>query len=164
MKIYELRCQLVLPVTIHEAFRVFEDPYNLARITPPWLNFRINSQSIRMQKGAKIDYSFRWLGLPLHWRTIISQYEPPFHFVDEALESPYVLWRHHHGFCVAGDGTEVSDRVEYAMPFGVIGSAVNQIIVARQLRRIFEFRQRAIIAMLGSGVLRIDEPEITVAT
>jgi hypothetical protein len=39
-----------------------------------------------MRKGSEIEYRIRWLGLPLHWKTLISQYEPPFLFVDEQTE------------------------------------------------------------------------------
>lgn len=83
---------------------VFENPYNLAKITPPWRNSPVLIPNFKMRLGAEIDYEFRWMGIPLRWRTRITGYEPPFHFVDEALKSPYLLWRHRHTFRASQEG------------------------------------------------------------
>ena len=66
----------LLPVA--EVYRAFEDPRNLALITPPWLRFEIRSQGrIEMRRGLHIDYTIRWKGLPMGWTSIISAYDPP---------------------------------------------------------------------------------------
>ena len=58
---YLLTCHMKAPVSIEEAFKVFESPYNLARITPPWLHFRITTpERVIIRKGAEIDYQNRW--------------------------------------------------------------------------------------------------------
>src|SRR3712207_8334838 len=46
----------------------------------------IVTNELEMNKGLVIDYRFRWLGLPMTWRTLISEYDPPHMFVDEALK------------------------------------------------------------------------------
>ncbi len=71
-----------------------------------------------MRKGAEITYTIKWLGIPMHWKTVIGDYEPPILFVDEQVEGPYALWRHQHKFSPTPEGTRVGDRVEYALPFG----------------------------------------------
>jgi hypothetical protein len=43
----------------------------------------------------------------------------------------------------------ISDRVEYELPLGVIGGMAHGLMVGRQLRRIFRFRQSALIPLLG---------------
>ena len=92
MKTYRLECSMSVPVSLREAFAFFENPDNLARITPAWLNFRITSpQPLQMRKGAEIDYQIRWLGVAFNWKTIITEYEPPFFFVDEQAAGPYRL-------------------------------------------------------------------------
>jgi ligand-binding SRPBCC domain-containing protein len=119
MRIQTLKREMICPVSVQEAFAVFENPYNLAKITPPWLNLRIITENLQMRPGAEIDYEFRWMGIPLRWKTRITEYEAPFYFVDEALKSPYLLWRHRHTFQPSADGTVISDRVDYALPFWV---------------------------------------------
>ena len=161
MQSYTLACQLVTTVSVEEAFAVFENPYNLARITPPWLNFQILTEDLQMRSGAEIEYLFRWNGFPLHWKTRITEYDPPFLFVDEALRSPYKFWRHYHSFRKTDRGTAVSDVVHYAMPYGLLGRAVHALAVSKQLTNIFEFRQKAIAELLGGEITDLQAPAIT---
>ena len=149
MKTYRLECSLSLPVSLQEAFAFFENPHNLARITPPWLNFHIASPGrIQMRKGAEIDCQIRWLGLALKWKTAIAEYEPPFFFVDEQVAGPYAYWRHRHDFKPTEYGALVSDCVDYALPFGPLGRLAHRLAVRRQLQEIFEYRQNALSGIL----------------
>ncbi len=149
MNVYRLECTVFLPVSLREAFAFFESPYNLARITPPWLNFRITSEErIEMRKGAEITYQIRWLGIPLNWKTLITDYEPPFFFVDEQVAGPYALWRHRHSFKPTEHGTMVSDCVEYALPLGSVGRLAHRLGVKRQLEQIFDYRQKVLAEIL----------------
>jgi ligand-binding SRPBCC domain-containing protein len=151
MKLHVLECEMLAPVSVRDAFEIFEDPRNLAKITPPWLNFRIVTPGpIEMRKGAEIDYEIRWAGIPIKWRSLISEYEPPFFFVDEQVRGPYGHWRHRHTFHPTEGGTVVADRVEYALPFGWIGGIVHALTVRRQLRQIFAYRQKVLSEMMRS--------------
>ena len=160
---YVLECELVTAASIEDTFAVFADPYNLAKITPPWLGFRILTPNLKMRRGAEIDYEFRWLGLPMKWTTDITDYEPPFLFVDEARRSPYSFWRHRHTFQQTAEGTIVGDRVEYDLPFGALGRLAHTFAVGPQLRRIFDHRQRVIAELLGGPALRVQAPAIRTA-
>jgi ligand-binding SRPBCC domain-containing protein len=151
MRIYRLERSISVPVSLREAFAFFEDPQNLARITPPWLNFRVTSRRIEMRKGAEITYQIRWLGVRLNWRTVITEYEPPFFFVDEQASGPYARWRHWHEFKPTEFGTVVSDFVEYALPLGPLGHLVHRLAVRRQLEEIFEYRQEALGRILTAA-------------
>jgi ligand-binding SRPBCC domain-containing protein len=149
MKTYRLECSVSVPVSLQEAFAFFENPHNLARITPPSLNFRIASpERIQMRKGAEIDYQIRWLGLPLKWKTAIAEYEPPFFFVDEQVAGPYAYWHHRHDFKPTEYGALVSDRVDYALSFGPLGRLAHRLAVRRQLQAIFDYRQNALSGIL----------------
>ena len=163
--IWRLECEMTAPVAIERAFALFEDPYNLGKVTPPWLNFRIvTRQRISMARGAEIDYTIRWLGLPVKWRTLITDYEPPKLFVDQQIRGPYRLWRHRHEFREAPGGTVISDLVDYRLPFGFLGDLAHVLVVRRQLIDIFRFRQRAIAdLLLPGGVARIaiGEPRVS---
>jgi hypothetical protein len=39
--IWRLECEMTAPVAIERAFALFQDPYNLAKVTPAWLSFQI---------------------------------------------------------------------------------------------------------------------------
>jgi ligand-binding SRPBCC domain-containing protein len=161
---YLLTCQMKAPVPIARAFAFFESPYNLARITPAWLRFRITTPGqVTIRKGAEIEYQIRWLGAPVSWKTVFTNYAPPLLFEDEQAQGPYAFWRHRHTFEAAEDGTIISDHVEYALPFGALGRLAHRLVVARQLRAIFEYRQRALIPLLGGepGKYRFSPVDIT---
>ncbi len=161
MRAYTLQCEMLAPQSISEVFEVFEDPANLARITPPWLNFQIVSpQPVAMRKGATIEYTIRWLGVPVHWKTRITEYEPPFYFVDEQEQGPYVLWRHRHTFRPGTNGTLVVDQVEYILPLGPLGRLAHRLLIGKQLREIFEYRQEAMKQWFGESSLLVQQPTI----
>ena len=113
-----------------------------------------------MRKDALIDYQIRWLSVPLKWRTLITDYQPPHCFVDEQLRGPYKLWRHNHGFEEANGVTVISDRVEYELPWGILGRVAHVVVVGRQLQDIFAYRQRAITRILGVPGVRFTHPVI----
>ena len=126
-------------------FAFFADPRNLERLTPDSLHFEIHTpQPIAMRAGATIDYQLTLFGLEFQWRTLIESFEPESGFVDIQTKGPYRTWRHSHAFSEAPGGTLVRDRIEYEVPFGPLGELARRLFVARQLRRIFDFRRAAI--------------------
>lgn len=159
MRSYLLRCELKTPAPLDKTFSLFENPRNLARLTPPWLGFHVRTPDVEMKKGAIIDYGIHWMGLPLRWRTLISDYAPPYRFVDIQLRGPYTLWRHIHSFHETPTGTVVTDEVRYVLPLGPLGQAAHRILVASQLLEIFVYRQRAMAEWLG-GVTEVSPPRI----
>jgi len=63
---------------------------------------------------------------------------------------PYSFWRHTHSFEDApGGGTIITDHVEYALPFGPLGRMAHALFVGRQLRHVFDFRQKIIAGLFG---------------
>jgi ligand-binding SRPBCC domain-containing protein len=153
---------MTAPVPLEQAFAIFEDPYSLAKLTPPWLNFRVSGdEKVAMRAGAEICYRIRWMGLPIRWKTRITGYDPPHGFVDEQERGPYVSWRHQHFLEETAGGTKISDLVTYRLPLGPLGAAAHAVIVKRQLLGIFRFRQRAVSEMLGVSGVTFDEPSIS---
>ena len=70
-------------------------------------------------------------------------------FVDRQLRGPYRLWHHTHEFEPDGDRTLVRDRVDYALPFGPLGEVAHRLVVARDLRRIFDYRREVVGRLLS---------------
>jgi len=81
--IHELRREQRLPLAKEELFPFFCDARNLARITPPELAFRFETQPplpSEMKVGAEIAYRLRLWGVPFRWRTRITAWDPPHGF------------------------------------------------------------------------------------
>lgn len=153
---------MTAPAPLREVFGFFEDPRNLGRITPPWLNFRIlDPDRVRMRRGAEIDYVIRWQGVPMKWKTMIAAYDPPRGFVDEQARGPYSLWHHEHTFEETPDGVLIRDQVDYRLPLGPLGEIAHAVMVKNQLLEIFRFRQKAIAEILAVPGITFDEPTVS---
>ncbi|HTO10792.1 MAG TPA: SRPBCC family protein [Candidatus Binatia bacterium] len=124
-----------------EVFAFFADPRNLARITPPGVRVRLRTPCTALHAGAVLDVSTRWLGVPLHSRIYIREYDPPYRFVDVQVRGPWARWEHRHLFLEEGGGTWVEDRVTYRLPLGALGRLVHGALVRRQLRAVWAYRQ-----------------------
>lgn len=144
MKVQLLEREQVVPASPAEAFAFFCDAHNLEAITPPFLRFRVvTPKPIAMHEGTRIEYRLRLHGVPIRWLTRIEEWNPSTpsrRFVDRQFRGPYALWHHTHVFESHHGGTLMRDRVRYALPLGPLGEAAHALFVARDLRRIFDFR------------------------
>jgi ligand-binding SRPBCC domain-containing protein len=73
--------------------------------------------------------------------------------VDEQAHGPYGYGRHRHSFRPTEGGTVVSDRVEYALPFGWLGRIVHRLVVQKQLHQIFAYRQKVLTEIMRGAPL-----------
>lgn len=138
--LHHLRREIELPRPLEQVFAFFADAFQLETLTPPWLNFQvITPPPIVMRPGLRIDYRLRLRGLPLRWTSEISVWDPPHRFVDVQVRGPYRWWYHEHRFVPTGAGTRVIDEVEYAVAGGPL---VHALLVRRDVKRIFDFRER----------------------
>lgn len=140
MRTYQLNREQWLPRTVEEVFAFFSRPENLQVITPPWLDFRMTETPEALVAGSLIRYRLRWRWVPIWWTTEISEWNPPYRFVDRELSGPYALWNHEHWFEAHEGGTTMRDRVTYSLPLGWIGGIAHLALVKRDVERIFDFR------------------------
>lgn len=142
IRTFTLTNELWLPQPPDEVFPFFADASNLERLTPPSLRFLIlTPPPIEMAVGTLIDYRIRLRGIPMRWQSEITAWEPPHRFVDEQRRGPYRLWVHEHTFTPQNGGTLAGDIVQYAVLGGVV---VQRLLVASELRRIFDYRNAAL--------------------
>jgi ligand-binding SRPBCC domain-containing protein len=159
---YELTDRFVVSADLQRTWAFFSSADNLPRITPPWLKFTVQTPGpIVLHNDSQIDYTIRWMGLPIHWRTRIIDWQPPRQFIDLQIRGPYRLWHHHHTFAATSEGTECSDRVTYALPFPPLDRLAHAVSVRRQLMDIFGYRRKVIGSELGW--VRAVQPEVQIA-
>lgn len=132
-----------LGISIAEAWDFLSNPANLALITPPDMKFTVRSDlPDRIYEGLIIEYRVRPLpSIPVTWITEITHVSEPTFFVDEQRIGPYRMWHHEHRLREVADGTEMTDRVSYVLPYGPIGDIASFLIVKARLERIFDFRR-----------------------
>lgn len=153
MKTYLLKTEQAIPINIEKAWDFFSSPLNLAKITPDDMKFVVTSDynaDTKMYAGMIITYKISPLaGIKLNWMTEITQVKDHQYFVDEQRFGPYALWHHQHHFNEIEGGVLMTDILNYAIPYGVIGRLTNKLFVGKKIKEIFEFRRRAIEELFG---------------
>ena len=144
MKTYNLEFEQFIDLPIEDVFDFFSKPENLSLITPPRLRFDILTPTpLEMKEGQLIDYSLKILYLiKLHWRTLITDYQKPYKFIDQQIKGPYTLWHHTHIFEEKDGGTLIKDNLKYVIPFGWIGRAIHFIYIKHDINGIFQYRHK----------------------
>ncbi|MGA9528480.1 MAG: SRPBCC family protein [Terriglobales bacterium] len=150
MTAYIFRAEQYVPRSLDEVFHFFSAAENLQQLTPPWMHFRILSvEPAPVRKGTLIRYALRWRIFPIRWTTEIVEWDPPHGFVDVQLKGPYKLWHHEHRFVAKGEGTFISDEVQYALPFGFLGSIAHRLKVKSDVQTIFDYRKKVVRQLFG---------------
>jgi ligand-binding SRPBCC domain-containing protein len=154
MGVHRLEARQVLAVSLDEAWDFFSNPANLSELTPPSMRFEVTSPlPDRVYAGLVVTYRVRpFLGLPVRWVTEISQVEPGRFFVDDQRMGPYRFWHHQHHFREVAGGVEMRDIVHYALPLGLLGDAMNALLVRPQLDEVFSYRAEVLAGWPSSGL------------
>ena len=147
MSTYYYKSVQWLPVSVDEAWNFFSSAKNLGKIPPEDMRFRIktNLGNDEIYPGMLIEYSVRPLfGIPLFWKTEISEVEAPYQFKDSQLKGPFALWEHTHTFAEQSNGTLMQDTVKYRLPFGFLGTIAHRLVVKKRLEGIFTYRRKVL--------------------
>ena len=149
-KTFRLEQEQLVAAPRTEVFSFFSNAFNLERLTPPFLNFKILTPApIDIQTDTIIEYRIKLFGIPMYWRTRILNFEPEDSFVDSQERGPYTLWHHTHTFEETDDGTLMKDIVLYRLPLGPLGRLAHFLFVRRTLKRIFSYRRDALADLMG---------------
>jgi ligand-binding SRPBCC domain-containing protein len=148
--LHQIKRSTLVNCSIEKAWNFIATPHNLNRITPENMAFEILSNlPEKMVDGLLIEYN---VTIPLfgrwRWLTEIKHIREGVSFVDEQRAGPYKLWYHYHEVRSRGEQTEIIDQVTYKMPFWIFGGFVNALIVRRQLKEVFDYREAAFKQLL----------------
>lgn len=153
MKSYTLKFSQRIPISLDKAWDFFSSPLNLAKITPAEMKFNVTSDyadDTKMYEGMLITYKVSpLLGIPMDWMTEITHVRDKEYFVDEQRFGPYALWHHEHHFKEIENGVLMNDRLTYALPFGAIGRLTEKVLVGKQVKKIFDYREKAVNDLFG---------------
>ncbi|MCT4287241.1 hypothetical protein CMU71_06535 [Elizabethkingia anophelis] len=140
---YHLYREQQLNCNIEEVWDFFSSPLNLSKITPQDMKFTVLSdlKNTPIYEGMEIDYLVSpVLGIPLKWKTRITQVNYQKSFTDLQAKGPYRYWNHYHEFIENDKGVLMKDSVNYELPFGLLGKLAHSLFVHKRLKGIFEFR------------------------
>src|SRR5437870_2454041 len=127
-------------------------------VPPPGVNPGTDTVTDRQPlagAGSEIVTSFRilpFLPFRAQWIALITEFEWNHHFADMQKKGPFKRFHHRHEFATqnqnAVSGTIVRDVIEYQIGLGFLGALLQRLFVSRQLRRTFEYRQKALQKLL----------------
>ena len=149
MKTYTVERTVQIAAPIQAVFAFHLDFKNLALISPSWMKAELLDEkgmgSEKMMKLRVTQYGV----FTSTWVVKIDEYDPPMHLTDLVISGPLPYFRHSRSFHQPSDGcTELTDKLEYALPFGFIGKIANKISVQRMMEQMFEHRHRMTKALL----------------
>ncbi|REC50387.1 SRPBCC family protein [Chryseobacterium pennipullorum] len=149
---YRLYREQQLSCDRETAWTFFSSPHNLSEITPESMNFVVLSDKNEpVFKGMEIEYRVSpLLGIPMRWKTVISQVDDYKSFTDFQKEGPYKYWNHFHEFIPNEKGVLMKDTVDYELPLGIFGRIAHQLFVKEKLKSIFDFRYRVLDDLFNS--------------
>jgi ligand-binding SRPBCC domain-containing protein len=155
LKPHFLEFETKLYGSLEEIFNFFSRAENLDQVTPEDLDFSILTPSpIPAKMGTLIDYRITLMGVPFFWRTLISDWEPPYRFVDQQLKGPYVLWHHEHTFEQKEDYVLMTDRVHYLSPGWIFEPLIDRFFVRPQLDKVWVFRGKRFDELFGEKTVK----------
>lgn len=77
---------------------------------------------------------------PIRWVALHTAYEKNRFFVDEQIKGPFARWVHRHEFEAVGNGTRLTDRINYRLPGGSIVNALLGWLPYLGLKQMFAHR------------------------
>jgi len=115
------------------------------------MNFEVlKADTDNIYNGQHIHYKVSPLfGISMKWTSLISDVVKQKCFTDIQVNGPYKYWHHKHIFEKINGGIKVIDKINYALPFGCIGSILHPILVKNRLDQIFGYRNSKIKEIFG---------------
>lgn len=135
------RTRIAAPVA--RVFGWHEAPDALERLTPPGEPVRVVRQSGGIRDGGQVELAIGRRPFYIRWIAEHSAYIQNRQFRDIQVRGPFARWEHSHLF--EADGARacyLEDRIEYALPFGILGRWLMGRIIEQKLDRLFQYRHQ----------------------
>jgi ligand-binding SRPBCC domain-containing protein len=131
---------------INKVWEFYTDIGHLQVISPPHMQLRlVKSTHQKLVQGSEV-----WLtGILVtrsNWHSKITTLAP-YEYVDEMLTGRFRVWKHVHGFRKVNDKTEVIDKIDFELHYGLLGRMFEGYVYS-QLEKIFAHRKKATIKAL----------------
>ena len=121
-------------------------PDALERLTPPGERVKVIEKTGGIERGARVVLQFGRWPFRRRWVAEHLDFEDGRNFSDVQSSGPFAYWKHTHTFEPEGPSASVlEDRVEYALPFGVLGRWFAGWYVRRKLAKLFEYRHNVTV-------------------
>jgi ligand-binding SRPBCC domain-containing protein len=137
---------IVIDAPIEKVYGFHRVAENIGRITPPGVALRVEKG-----EGEEVTLHMKRFGMSTRMTVRFIEIDPPNRLVDEQIAGPFRFWRQTRIFERVGEGTRLTDRVEYEVGFGLLGAIAGRLVIDRQIASMFRHRQNALRKILEAG-------------
>ena len=138
---HQFSTAVTIAAPIEEVYAFHRVTKNLKSISTPEVAVVILKQETSFE-GEVLTLSLRWRGfVRSKWVVRIDTSDRPNTLVDVQVKGPFKAFRHARNFrSLSPTETELTDEVSYTMPFGILGTIMERLVVNRVFARQFAFR------------------------
>jgi ligand-binding SRPBCC domain-containing protein len=124
-------------------FRWHAEPDALVRLTPPWEPVEVVQRAPGIHDGDRGVLRVHVGPFRIRWVFEHCDYIEGRQFRDVQISGPFRRWDHTHKMEPQGASACIlTDRIQYELPFGVVGKLLAGWFVHRKLTRLFKYRHR----------------------
>lgn len=101
--------------------------------------------------GEIVKWKGKHFGVWLTHTSKISNFNPPYFFVDKMIEGKFSSFVHEHHFSQKDGYTLMTDSLSYKVPYRVIGKLFDKLFLKGYLTRFLEHRNAALKSSIESA-------------
>ena len=127
-----------------EVFEWHSRPGALNRLSAPFYPEKIIQRNPSLAEGARTVLKVPFGPFYFNWVSEHRGFDSrQLTFRDAQTQGPFVRFDHVHHFKSEGRlGCSMQDKIEYILPFGLLGKVMGGRYVRRKLERVFDYRHR----------------------
>jgi ligand-binding SRPBCC domain-containing protein len=136
----------VVNAPLEKVWAFHDDPSALPKVMTGPVKMHVHHVDRPLQPGSRILMTMQIGPFRRRWNVQLREKVPLVSFTDEQIagEGPFRQWRHTHAFeAVDAHRTRVIDRLEYELPFGLLGKIGDALFGRIVMRGLFAARARA---------------------
>lgn len=104
-----------------------------------------------VELGDTVTWEATHLGVRQRLTSKITAFDRPRMFIDDMQRGAFRHWHHEHWFEAREGGTLMTDVVDYASPFGILGRIVDAVYLKNYVRRFLLRRNEHIKSVAEKG-------------
>lgn len=97
-----------------------------------------------IELGETVTWSAVHFGIRQRLTVEIIDFNRPYSFTDRMISGAFKTMEHRHDFEQVGDRTVMKDRFRFEAPFGIIGTAVERVVLQAYMKRFLDIRNQRI--------------------
>lgn len=140
---YYFEKSVIIDCPVEKAFVFHSDTSNLKKISPPSIKVDILKIDLPLKLNSVVELRVTQFGFfSSLWRVMLAEFNEFSVIGDLQLKGPFKYWYHRHCFEEKEGKTLMTDKLEYDLPFGVVGKIAHALFIRKMIAGQFDFRHK----------------------